>query len=53
MQSLQSDLKSVGVDATIRQEDGIVALQSFEIRDFQLGTVGWIADYDDPMTFLA
>ena len=50
---MQSDLKSVGVDTTIRQEDGIVALQSFEIRDFQMGNVGWIADYDDPMTYLA
>jgi oligopeptide transport system substrate-binding protein len=53
VQSLQSDLKSVGIDTTIRQEDGIVALQSFEIRDFQIGNVGWIADYDDPMTYLA
>jgi oligopeptide transport system substrate-binding protein len=52
VQSMQSDLKSVGVETTIRLEDGIVALQSFEIRDFQLGNVGWIADYDDPMTYL-
>jgi oligopeptide transport system substrate-binding protein len=51
-ESLTSDLKSVGVDLTIRQEDGIVALQSFEIRDFQFGAVAWIADYDDPMTYL-
>jgi oligopeptide transport system substrate-binding protein len=52
-ESLTSDLKAVGVHLTIRQEDGIVALQSFEIRDFQIGDVGWIADYDDPMTYLA
>jgi oligopeptide transport system substrate-binding protein len=52
-ESLMSDLKSVGVDLSIRQEEGIVALQSFEIRDFQLGYVGWIADYNDPMTYLA
>ena len=52
VQSMQSDLKSVGIETTIRQEDGIVALQSFEIRDFQVGSVGWIADYDDPMTYL-
>ena len=52
-ESLTSDLKAVGVDISIRQEDGIVALQSFEIRDFQLGAAGWIADYDDPMTYLA
>jgi oligopeptide transport system substrate-binding protein len=53
IQSIQADLKSVGVETTIRLEDGIVALQSFEIRDFQLGNAGWIADYDDPMTYLA
>ena len=51
-ESLTSDLKSVGVELSIRQEDGIVALQSFEIRDFQIGAVGWIADFDDPMTYL-
>ena len=53
VQSIQSDLRGIGVDTTIRQEDGIVALQSFEIRDFQIGSVGWIADYDDPMTYLS
>ena len=52
VQSMQSDFKSVGIETTIRLEDGIVALQSFEIRDFQLGNVGWIADYDDPTTYL-
>jgi oligopeptide transport system substrate-binding protein len=52
IQSIQSDLKSVGVETSIRLEDGIVALQSFEIRDFQVGNVGWIADYDDPTTYL-
>jgi oligopeptide transport system substrate-binding protein len=52
-ESLMSDLKSVGVGISLQQEDGIVALQSFEIRDFQLGAAGWIADYNDPMTYLA
>jgi oligopeptide transport system substrate-binding protein len=41
------------MDAPIVQEDGIVALQSFEARDFQLGLVAWIADFDDAMTFLS
>jgi oligopeptide transport system substrate-binding protein len=52
VEALQSDLKAIGIDTTLRLEDGIVALQSFEIRDFQLGRVAWIADYDDPTTFL-
>lgn len=53
MQSIQSDWQAIGVQATMRQEDGIIALQSFELRDFQVGTVAWIADFDDPMTFLS
>jgi oligopeptide transport system substrate-binding protein len=52
-QSIQADLKAVGVDVAFIQEDGIVIFQSFEIRDFQLGLAGWVADYNDPMTFLA
>jgi oligopeptide transport system substrate-binding protein len=52
-QSIQADLKSVGVNVAFLQEDGIVIFQSFEIRDFQLGLAGWVADYNDPMTFLA
>jgi oligopeptide transport system substrate-binding protein len=52
MQSIQSDWETIGVRADMRQEDGIIALQSFEIRDFQVGMVAWIADFDDPMTFV-
>src|SRR5579862_6735431 len=51
-QSIQADLKSVGVDVTFRQEDGAVVFESFNLRDFQLGAAGWVADYDDPMTYL-
>jgi oligopeptide transport system substrate-binding protein len=52
-QSIQADLRAIGIDATFRQEDGAVIFQSFEQRDFQIGIAGWVADYDDPMTFLA
>lgn len=51
-QSLQADLRSIGVDVTFRQEDGAVVFESFNLRDFQLGATGWVADYNDPMTFL-
>ncbi len=53
MQSIESDWQTIGIDTSIRQEDGIIALQSFEIRDFEVGQVAWIADYDDPVTYLA
>jgi len=53
VQSIQSDLKSVGVDIHLRLEDGNVVFQSLNLRDFQIGVAGWVADYDDPMTYLA
>jgi len=51
-QSIQADLRSVGVNIEFRQEDGAVVFESFNLRDFQLGATGWVADYNDPMTFL-
>jgi oligopeptide transport system substrate-binding protein len=51
-QSLQADLDSVGADIHLIQNEGQIALQSFNIRDFELGLVGWIADYNDPTTYL-
>jgi oligopeptide transport system substrate-binding protein len=51
-ESIQADLRTVGIDVRFRQEDGAVIFESFNIRDFQLGIAGWVADYDDPMTFL-
>jgi oligopeptide transport system substrate-binding protein len=53
IQSIQSDLKSVGVDVHVSLEDGGVHFESLNVRNFQLGSAAWIADYDDPMTFLA
>jgi oligopeptide transport system substrate-binding protein len=51
-QSVQADLKLIGVRVTFRQEDGAVVFESFNLRDFQLGLAGWVADFNDPMTFL-
>jgi oligopeptide transport system substrate-binding protein len=53
VQSIQSDLKSVGVNIHLRLEDGNVVFESLNLRDFQVGVAGWVADYDDPMTYLA
>jgi oligopeptide transport system substrate-binding protein len=52
-QSIQSDLRNVGIDVRLRIEEGGVLYQSLNQRDFQVATAGWVADYDDPMTFLA
>ncbi|HEX3916621.1 MAG TPA: peptide ABC transporter substrate-binding protein [Caulobacteraceae bacterium] len=52
VQSVQSDLRSVGINIDLRLEDGGVLFQSLNERDFQMGIAGWIADFNDPMTYL-
>lgn len=51
-QSIQADLKSIGVKIDLRLEDGNVVYESLNLRDFQLGIAGWVADFNDPLTFL-
>ena len=51
-QALQEDWKTVGIDITIRQEEGQLTFQSMQDRDFQMSIIAWIADFDDPKTFL-
>ena len=52
VQAIQADLRGIGVDLTLVQEDGQVAYQSFEAGDFQVGVFAWIADFNDPLTYL-
>jgi oligopeptide transport system substrate-binding protein len=52
VQSVQADLRAVGVDVTLRQEEGQVAFRSFDAKDFQIGLMAWVADYNDPLTYL-
>ncbi len=52
-QAMQADWLSIGVKAKFRQEEGQIMFQDFNVRDFDVGLVSWILDYDDPMTFLA
>jgi oligopeptide transport system substrate-binding protein len=51
-EALQADWRTVGIEATLRQEEGQVAYRSFEAKDFQVGLMAWIADYSDPLTYL-
>ena len=51
-QSIQADWRSVGVEATLQPEEGQIHFADMEARNFQVGLVGWSADYNDPTTFL-
>lgn len=50
--AIQADWKSVGVEATIAQVETQVAYADFRSRNFEAGDAAWIADYNDPITFL-
>jgi oligopeptide transport system substrate-binding protein len=51
-QSIQADWRSIGVEATLQPEEGQIHFADMEARNFQVGLVGWSADYNDPTTFL-
>ena len=50
--SLQSDWRKIGVEATMVGAETQIAYQAYRMRDFQIGDAGWIADYNDAMSFL-
>jgi oligopeptide transport system substrate-binding protein len=50
--SIQSDWAAIGVKGAIAGSEFQVVLQSYRMRDFDMGFTGWIADYNDAMAFL-
>lgn len=52
MPAIQADWKAVGVDAVLAQNETQIAYASYRARDFQVADAAWIADYNDPMSFL-
>jgi oligopeptide transport system substrate-binding protein len=52
MPASQADWKAIGVEATLTQNVTQIAYQSYRLRDFDVADASWIADYNDPMSFL-
>ncbi len=52
MPSIQSDWQAIGVKASLIQEEAQISYQDFRLRDFQVASAAWIADYNDAMSFL-
>ncbi len=50
--AIQSDWKSIGVKADLIRNEAAVAYAAYNVGDFQIADAGWIADYNDPMSFL-
>lgn len=51
-EAVQADWRAIGVQATIAQNDTSIAFAAYRNRDFQVGTMSWYADFNDPVTFL-
>jgi oligopeptide transport system substrate-binding protein len=51
-QAVQADWAEIGVQADLRQSEGQVAFADYRERNFDVGVMAWIGDFDDPMTFL-
>lgn len=52
MPAIQADLREVGIQPTLVQNESQVAYQSYRARDFQVADAAWIADYNDAKSFL-
>ena len=50
--AVQSDWRAIGVRADLIRNESAVAYAAFNAGDFQIADAGWIADYNDPMSFL-
>ncbi|MGQ3015861.1 peptide ABC transporter substrate-binding protein [Phenylobacterium sp.] len=52
MPAIQADLKQVGIDLALAQNEVQIAYAAYRVRDFQIADAGWVADYNDAMSFL-
>lgn len=53
MEAVQADWRAIGVDVTLMQNEGQVVFAAYRARDFEIGSMSWVADFNDPVTFLA
>jgi oligopeptide transport system substrate-binding protein len=52
MPAIQADWRAVGVDVTLAAFEVQIAYQDYKNANFEIADAGWIADYNDPMSFL-
>lgn len=50
--AVQADWKKIGVAATLVGMETQIAYQALRVRDFEVGELAWVADYNDAMNFL-
>ena len=51
--AIQADWRSIGVEAALIPEESQIAYADYKSRNFQAADAAWIADFNDPMSFLS
>jgi len=52
VEAIQADWRAIGVEVRLAQNDSSVAFAAYRNRDFDVGSMSWYADFNDPVTFL-
>jgi len=52
MEAVQADWRAIGVDVRLEQAEAGVAFAQYRTRAFQVGSMSWYGDFNDPVTFL-
>jgi oligopeptide transport system substrate-binding protein len=50
--AIQADWRAVGVETSLAEDDTQILYQDLRVRNFQVSSASWVADYDDATTFL-
>jgi len=52
MEAVQADWREIGVEVTLQQNESAVAFDAYRNRAFEVGSMSWYGDFNDPVTFL-
>lgn len=52
MEAIQADWRAIGVEVKLEQNEAGVAFNAYRNRAFQVGSMNWYGDFNDPVTFL-
>ena len=52
MEAIQADWRAIGVQVRLEQNEAGVAFAAYRNRAFQVGSMTWYGDFNDPVTFM-
>jgi oligopeptide transport system substrate-binding protein len=52
MEAVQADWREIGIEVRLQQSESAVAFDAYRNRAFEVGSMSWYGDFNDPVTFL-